>query len=128
MLKRNNNLDPMNKDDLLCKKYKNIARLFDWILSQYNVGFEELEKKERKAFESINTITSSAEFIKAVKSNNIEEAKKLLYFNVLFINFNFLGTSSEIYRQRRQIEISTTYSSRIIKYEHGNVTFGAEKY
>ena len=59
---------------------------------------EELENKERRMFENVATLTSSADFIKAVRESDIETAKKVLAINVLVNRSNFyLGKSHKVY-------------------------------
>ena len=44
-------------------------------------GFKELESKEVRMFENRSMLTSSADFIKAVRADKIEEAKAILAIN-----------------------------------------------
>jgi hypothetical protein len=41
-----------------------------------------LEAKEERMFSNISQLTSSADFINAVKNSDIQEAKKILAINV----------------------------------------------
>jgi hypothetical protein len=61
---------------------KNLVRLFDWIKGIVHINIEVLEKKEKTILDTIYMLTSSADFIKIVKSDNLEEAKKILALNV----------------------------------------------
>jgi len=63
-------------------KYKHISRLINWLNQIIPATIEELESKERRMFENMATLTSSADFIKAVKDSDIETAKKVLAINV----------------------------------------------
>ncbi len=63
-------------------KYKHISRLINWLNQIIPATIEELESKERRMFENMATLTSSADFIKAVKESDIETAKKVLAINV----------------------------------------------
>ena len=63
-------------------KYKHISRLINWMNQIIPATIEELESKERRMFENMASLTSSADFIKAVRESDIETAKKVLSINV----------------------------------------------
>ncbi len=52
------------------------------MLGTIPANFEELESKERRIFENVSLLTSSAEFIKACKAGDRTEAKRILNVNV----------------------------------------------
>jgi acylphosphatase len=62
--------------------YKHISRLINWLNQIIPATIEELESKERRMFENMATLTSSADFIKAVRDSDLETAKKVLAINV----------------------------------------------
>ena len=65
--------------------YRHITRLIDWLNQIIPATIEELESKERRMFENMVTLTSSADFLKAVRESDIQAAKRVLAINV----FNF---------------------------------------
>lgn len=69
-------------------KYKNIARLNVWINEIIPANFVFQLQREKKMFENVSQLTSSADFIKAVKASDIAEAQRILQINVKPIGTN----------------------------------------
>ena len=55
------------------KANKNIVRLINWMTNILATGFTELELKEQRIFENTQLLTSSADFIKAVRNSDMQE-------------------------------------------------------
>ena len=55
------------------KANKNIVRLINWMTNILSTGFTELELKEQRIFENTQLLTSSADFIKAVRNSDMQE-------------------------------------------------------
>ena len=55
------------------KANKNIVRLINWMTNILATGFTELELKEQRIFENMQLLTSSADFIKAVRNSDMQE-------------------------------------------------------
>jgi ankyrin repeat protein len=68
--------------------YKHLTRLLSWMLGTIPANFEELESKERRIFENIGLLTSSADFIKACKSGHMEGIRRILAINVSVPDFS----------------------------------------
>ena len=98
MLKRVHHFTTDLADKHLEKQNKNIIRLIDWMLNTIPPGFYELAEKEKRIFENVSMLTSSADFIKAIRNKDLIEASRILKINVLFIEYSsdFVGESHKI--------------------------------
>ena len=83
MLKRHHGL-LLKEDIAFSKEYPNIVRLSNWVNELIPCNFDVQEQREKRMYENVQMLTSSADFIKAVRSSNIEEAKALLAQNVRY--------------------------------------------
>jgi hypothetical protein len=77
MLKRHHSL-LRSEDPKFSKAYPNIQRLNNWVNDAIPANFEVQVQKEHRMYENVSMLTSSADFIKAIKNSNIEEAKAIL--------------------------------------------------
>lgn len=78
MLKRHMKIDIESR----AKDLPNLARLSKWVNELIPCNFEVLRVREEKMFTSVEMLTSSADFIKAVREGNIEATKAILKLNV----------------------------------------------
>ena len=79
MLKRHLKIDIESR----AKDFPNLARLSIWVNELIPCNFDVLKVREDKMFQSVEMLTSSADFIKAVREENIEATKAILKLNVM---------------------------------------------
>ena len=84
LLKRQHNLAVPSLENFT---YPNLKRLLSWMLGTIPANFEDMDSKERRIFSDTTKLTSSADFIKAVRAGQVDEVKRILAINVSLINF-----------------------------------------
>jgi|LauGreDrversion4_2_1035121.scaffolds.fasta_scaffold155708_3 hypothetical protein len=81
------------KEHDMTTEYKNIARLNIWVCELIPANFNVLIQRENRMFESVEMLTSSADFIKAVRTGDIEQTRAVLKLNVSIKMMSTLATS-----------------------------------
>ena len=56
----------------------NLFRVIDHYMDKYKISYESLDKKEDQVMEDLYLLSSSDEFIAAVKNNDIERCKQVI--------------------------------------------------
>jgi hypothetical protein len=70
VLKRQHSLSVPSLAEL---PFTNIKRLFFWMLRTIPANFEDMDSKEARIFGEVSKLTSSADFIKAVRASQIDQ-------------------------------------------------------